>query len=116
MYNIKNAEFRRMSEYAGQPCAELEVTLDNEANPDLLVYVAKAPQAGGYEIVHMYSTNTAPELDWYNSHLNHSFEEIAEEDFGAFSAEADAASERQAFKEKLLSFASVKKKLEQNLG
>lgn len=115
MYNIGKAEFRRMAEYEGKRCAEIEVSSKASQTPDLLVYVAKAPQGSGYEIVHMYSTNIAPEIDWYNSSLYNAYEEIAEEDFGAFSSGTDAEIQRRLFKEKLLALPGISKKLSENL-
>ncbi|ANS75549.1 hypothetical protein AWM70_13865 [Paenibacillus yonginensis] len=116
MYKITNAEFRRMTDYNGQRCAEIEVSSGKAGEHDLLVYVAKTPQ-GAYDIVHMYSTDIDPEIDWYNNNLHNSYEEISEEEFGASLSSATQTSEfhRMQFKDTLFGMKQIAAKLQENL-
>ncbi|WP_138495957.1 hypothetical protein [Paenibacillus pinistramenti] len=116
MYNITNAEFRRMADYRGQRCAEIEVNSGKAGEHDLLVYVARTPQ-GAYDIVHMYSTDIDPEIDWYNNNLHNAYEEISEDEFGARSSSSMQTAElhKAQFKEKLFGMKHISAKLQENL-
>ncbi|MDU0329023.1 hypothetical protein RW092_02250 [Paenibacillus sp. 3LSP] len=81
-YYIKDAEYRRMDEHQGRPCAVIQVYPGAVGDPELFVYVARAADGKGYEIIRMIRSDADLEIDWYDNHLHQAFSEVAEEQFG----------------------------------
>ncbi|MDU4698466.1 MAG: hypothetical protein E6Y08_21865 [Paenibacillus sp.] len=81
-YYIKDAEVRRMDEHQGRPCAVIQVYPGALGDPDLFVYVARAADGGGYEIIRMIRSEADLEIDWYDNSQHQAFAEVAEERFG----------------------------------
>lgn len=124
MYYIKDAKFRRLTEYNGVPCAEVEVSPGAADEPDLLVYIARSDGIHGqtgqdesvsqYEIVHMIRSDADLEIDWYDNSMHDAFAVVPEDKFGD-KGWPDQAEQREQFKRNLLSHADIASKLEQQL-
>ncbi|GGH33743.1 hypothetical protein [Paenibacillus segetis] len=114
MYYIKEAKFRRMAEYNGVPCAEIQVSPGRVDDPDLFVYIARDHSGKGYEIVRMIRSDADLEIDWFNNDMHDAFAEVSEENFGDCGW-PEPAEQRKQFMENLLAGKDIITKLEQYL-
>ena len=112
MYYIKDAKFRRMAEFNGVPCAEIQVSPGAVDDPDLFVYVARDSSGTGYDIVRMVRSYADLEIDWFNNNLHDAYAVVSEENFGDHGW-PEPAQQRKQFKENLLSNNDIVAKLEQ---
>lgn len=112
MYYIKDAEFRRMDEHRGRPCAVVQVRPGAVGDPDLFVYIARSGQAEGWEIVRMIRSDAQPEIDWYDNNMHQAYAEVAEEQFGD-AGWPKPAKQRRLFLENLLANEAIAAKLKE---
>ncbi len=112
MVEVQEAALRRMTMKEGRMCGEVEV-LTNDANaPKVLAYFAGAGD-GDYELLAIVGNDADMEIDWYDNPLHQAFTDKSQW-LGSAAMEAGGG-ERQAFKEQVLSFGSVRDDLEREL-
>lgn len=111
-YYIKGAEYRRMDEHQGRPCAVIQVYPGAVGDPDLFVYVARAADGNGYEIIRMIRSDADLEIDWYDNSLHQAFAEVTEERFGD-RGWPEAEVQRKEFLQNLLANEQIAARLRQ---
>lgn len=115
MYYIKDAQFRRVTEYNGLNCAEVQVTSGGVEDPDLLVYFAHSAHGDELDIVRMIANDAEAEVDWYDNNMHQAFVEISEDQFGDRGYPAPPQ-QRAEFKRDLLSKEGLLSKINQELS
>ncbi|MGZ7440666.1 hypothetical protein [Paenibacillus sp. TH7-28] len=112
MYYIKDAEFTRMDEQRGRPCAVIQVRPGAVGDPDLFVYIARSGRGEGWEIVRMIRSDARAEIDWYDNNMHQAYTEVTEEHFGD-TGWPDPAKQRRMFLENLLANEAIAAKLKE---
>ncbi|RCX19823.1 hypothetical protein DFP94_104278 [Fontibacillus phaseoli] len=116
MYYIKDATFRRITEYDGTACAEIQVRPGAVGDPDLLLYIARSPGDGGdgYEIIRMIRSDADLETDWFDNSMHQATAVVAEEDF-CDSGWPAPEKQREQFKQHLLAREDIVSRLKKEL-
>lgn len=113
MYYIKDAKIRRMLEYDGAPCAEVEVLPGAASDPALLVYIVEDKREEGYEIVRILTNDADITTDWFDNNLHEAYKDVTTTAFTGsnFMSPED---EQSKFQRELLIYGDIKKQLEQH--
>ena len=111
MYYIKDAKIRRMMEYDGAPCAEVEVLPGAVSDPALLVYIVEDKREEGYEIVRILTNDADISTDWFDNNMHEAYKDVTTTAFtgSSFMSPED---EHSKFQRELLIFGDIKKQLE----
>ncbi|GIP55013.1 hypothetical protein [Paenibacillus vini] len=124
MYYIKDATFRRTTEYDGVSCAEIQVRAGAVGDPDLFVYIARSSGGGGedrsgggkneYEIIRMIRSDADLETDWFDNSMHQATAVVAEEDF-CESGWPSPEIQREQFLKRLLAHDGIASRLQEEL-
>lgn len=117
MYYIKDATFRRITEYEGTPCAEIQVRPGAAGDPDLWVYIARAQGSDReeeFEIIRMIRSDADLETDWFDNSMHQATAVVAEEDF-CNSGWPEPQKQREEFKQRLLAHEDIAARLKKEL-
>lgn len=102
---VREAHFRRVSDYRGQPEAEVEVLTGDPQTRRLLAYFTPASN-GSYSLVRLLANNADYEVDWYDNDMHAAFEDVTS------SAGADGQAD---FAAQILAYDGVKQAIDRNL-
>ncbi len=118
MYYIKDATFRRITEYAETTCAEIQVRPGAVGDPDLFVYIARSSRDRGgtddYEIIRMIRSEADLETDWFDNSMHQATAVVAEEDFCDSGWPAPEI-QREQFLQRLLAYDDIAASLQDEL-
>ncbi|WP_205516829.1 hypothetical protein [Paenibacillus sp. SYP-B3998] len=111
MLTIKHAEVVRFTERNDIACADVEVKVDHSKG--ILLAVFTASKDNDFDMTHVYRKDVSGEIDRYDNNVHQALEDMSE---ALFQNEAEETKwgEREAFKEQVLTFGSIRKELEEH--
>jgi hypothetical protein len=115
MVEVQHAALRRTTTKDGRFCGEVEVLTNDADTPKVLAYLAAA-EDGDYEMVAIVANDADTEIDWYDNPLHQAFTDRAEWFESAEMESGLGGGGREAFKEQVLSFGSVRDDLARELS
>lgn len=116
MYYIKDAAFRRVTEFEGTACAEIQVRPGAVDDPDLFVYIARSEEGAGseFEIIRMIRSDASLETDWFDNSMHQATATVAEEEF-CNSGWPAPEKQREEFLQRLLAHEGISDRLNKDL-
>lgn len=105
MRKIKQANIVRYTERNDISCADIEVKADGLQGVFLVEFTGS--NDNDFDMRHVYRKEVSSEIDWYDNNIHEAFKDVSEELFKKWS-------EREEFKEGVLTFGSIREELEEH--